>query len=341
MRGAMRLSVNTVAVQLIIRAGIDSVRLLAQQMGISSPIALEPGIALGAVDATLYEMVGLFSTFANRGVMPKLHSVTRIETADGKPIADFSTPDPQAFPRILQEKHADMVRYLLQSVVDGGTGGRLRYLSGFNFPAAGKTGTTDNNSDGWFVGFTPDIVTGAWVGAEQPLVRWKSTRLGQGGATALPICGKFLKSVYDDPAFKDWQKNTFPALVGEAAVSFNCTDFIPSAGWLLDSLYALQNAPPDSLGEEERQLRIQKLKGLLRMGGYQDPDSTDVQETPVPDNGNEQGNRNGRKAPDDGLTDAQRRDSERIDRKNERLEKKRERQKKRKEFIDDVFGKGN
>ncbi|MBI5914066.1 MAG: transglycosylase domain-containing protein [Bacteroidetes bacterium] len=334
MRGGIRFSVNTTAVQLILRTGIDSVQTLAKRMGISSKIPHEPGIALGAVDATLYEMVRLFSVFANRGVLPKLYSLTRIETKDGKPIAEFNPPDPKSFTRVLQEQYADMVRYLLQSVVDGGTGGRLRYLSGFNFPhAAGKTGTTDNNSDGWFLGFTPNIVAGAWVGAEQPLVRWRSTRLGQGGATALPICGSFLKKVYDDPDFKTWTKNSFPALTGTAATAFNCPDRIYPIDWILDSIQYYEQVPADSISEEVRQARLQHLRDLLLESGYQNPDSTDAE---VPLDGEQGNNEDSR-----GNAVEQSKESGRIQRKNERLERKRERKEKRKEIIDGILGKGN
>jgi penicillin-binding protein 1A len=332
------MSVNTVAVQLIIRAGVDSVMQLAKKMGITAKIPREPGIALGSVDATLLEMVRLFSTFANRGVVPTTYSLTRIETDDGKPIAEFQPPDPKSFPRVLQAQHADMVRYLLQSVVDGGTGGRLRYMTNFIYPAAGKTGTTNNNSDGWFVGFTPNIAVGAWVGAELPLVRWRSTRMGQGGATALPVCGKFLTKVYNDPAFKDWQKNNFPPLQGAAAGAFSCPDYIPAGNSLLDSLYALENMHPDSMSAEERAEKILKIKELLRLGGYQDPDSTAVPEEGVPAEG-EQGQQENRRDRDVTLSNEQRRESERVQRHNERLERKRDRKKKRKEFFDDLLGK--
>lgn len=339
MMGGMRMSVNTTAVQLILHdsVGIDSVIALAKRMGIKSDIPREPGIALGAVDATLFEMVRLFSVFANRGVLPKMTMLTRIETKDGKPIAQFEPPDPRTFTRVLQEQHADMVRHLLQGVVDGGTGGRLRWLANSDFRflhAAGKTGTTDNNSDGWFMCFTPSVVVGAWVGAEQPLVRWRSTRLGQGGATALPIVGRFLKSTYDDPAFKEWTKQSFPPLIGPAAMAFGCPDRVEPRNWVLDSIAYYENLPADSIAEDIRQLNLQRLRALLPP-----PDSTSINSTdgPVDEESGEgeEGRRGGF------ISTSQSRESERIERKNERLEKKRERQKKRKEFIDGIFGKGN
>ena len=276
MRGGLRMSVNTVAVQLILKVGIDSVRMLARQMGISSDMPLEPGIALGSVDATLFEMVRLYSVFANHGTLPQLHALKRIETADGKAIAEFESPDPVTFPQVLKPQTADMVRYMLQSVIDGGTGGRLRYITDFRYPAAGKTGTTDNNSDGWFLCFTPDIVTGTWIGAEQPLVRWRSTRLGQGGVSALPISGKFLTAIYADSLFKDWRYHNFPELTGMPSGSFGCADFIPGYESLLDSISYYEMLPVDSISEEERQLRIQSIRDKMTRYGYGQSDSTAV-----------------------------------------------------------------
>ncbi len=339
MMGGMRMSVNTTAVQLIMHdsVGIDSVAALAKRMGISSKIAHEPGIALGAVDATLFEMVRLFSVFANRGVLPTITMLTRIETKDGKPIAEFNSPDPRSFPRILQEQHADMVRHLLQGVVDGGTGGRLRWLANSDFRflhAAGKTGTTDNNSDGWFLCFTPSIVVGAWVGAEQPLVRWRSTRLGQGGATALPIVGRFLKNTYNDPAFKNLTKQSFPPLTGPAAMAFGCPDKIAPRNWVLDSIAYYENLPLDSIAEDIRQINLQRLRAMLPP-----PDSTDMDADDPIEGGAPTGDA-GRKK-DGNLSTTQNKESERIQKKNERLEKKRDRKEKRKEFFDGLLGKGN
>jgi penicillin-binding protein 1A len=345
MMGGMRMSVNTTAVQLILHdsVGIDSVMALAKRMGITADIPREPGIALGAVDATLFEMVRLFSVFANRGVQPKLTMLSRIETKDGKPIAQFESPDPRSFTRILQEQHADMVRHLLQGVVDGGTGGRLRWLANSDFRflhAAGKTGTTDNNSDGWFLCFTPSIVVGSWVGAEQPLVRWRSTRLGQGGATALPIVGRFLKSTYDDPAFKAWTKESFPPLTGEAAMAFGCPDRFAPRDWLLDSIAYWENISLDSIAPEIRDINLARLRAMkATRDSIRNIDTTTFEiDLPLdePPTG-EEGQRDRRLSG----TGTRSEESERIQRQNEKLERKRERKEKRKEFFEGILGKGN
>ena len=202
MEGALSHSVNTVAAELIVRTGIDSVRQLAKAMGVTSYVPKAPAIALGAVEASLYDMVTVYGTLANRGYRPKLHYLDRIETADGKVLVSFDRPNPRSFPQVLEADQADMMIKMMESVVDSGTARRLRYEFGLYNELAGKTGTTQNNSDGWFIGFNPKIVAGAWVGAEWPQVHFRSTSLGQGSNSALPIFGQFMRKVYRDAKFK-------------------------------------------------------------------------------------------------------------------------------------------
>ena len=195
MRGALSKSVNVVAVSLLDEIGIDKVIAKAREMGITSKIPRELGIALGSADISLFEMVQAFSTFPNRGLVPELYYLTLVETADGRVLFEKPEPDRNKFKRALTEKNADVMNYLMQTVVDSGTAKRIRYINNLYYPLAGKTGTTNNNTDGWFIGYAPTLITGAWVGAEQPAVHWYSTYYGQGAATALPICGHFLSKV--------------------------------------------------------------------------------------------------------------------------------------------------
>ena len=162
MEGALSNSVNTVTVEIMMRTGMDSVRQLGQAMGIESRIPAVPSIALGAVEASLYEMTKVYGTFANRGRRPEWHYLDRIETADGTVLAEFDRPNPRRFPRVLEKPQADMMIRMLESVVDSGTARKLRYHYGLYNDLAGKTGTTQNQSDGWFMGFNPRLVAGAW-----------------------------------------------------------------------------------------------------------------------------------------------------------------------------------
>ncbi|MCB9294625.1 MAG: transglycosylase domain-containing protein [Lewinellaceae bacterium] len=202
MEGALAKSINSVTVEILMRTGIDSVRQLAEAMGVNGYVPKTPSIALGTAEASLADMVRVYGTFANRGVRPEMHYLDRIETADGDTLVRFERPDPRRFPAVLTEAHADMMIRMLESVVDSGTARALRYQFGLYNDLAGKTGTTQNQSDGWFIGFNPRLVAGVWVGAEMPQVHFRSLRLGQGSTSAMPIFGKFMRRVYRDPDFK-------------------------------------------------------------------------------------------------------------------------------------------
>ncbi len=213
MQGALRKSVNVIAIQVILEIGVDSVRNLARAMGITSPIPKEAGIAIGGVDLSLYEMTNAFATLANEGIRPELHWLTRIETPDGKTIAEIRPPNPKKFQRALSERHAQMITRMLEKVVrNGGTAQRMERQLDVDIDVAGKTGTSNDQKDGWFIGYTPDLAVGAWVGGENPQVRFRDTKLGQGSSTALPICSNFFNRVYQDKAFEKWEEHQFPHL---------------------------------------------------------------------------------------------------------------------------------
>jgi penicillin-binding protein 1A len=204
MRGALSESINTIAVQIIMDVGINEVVDLAKQMGLSGPIPKEPSIALGSLDASLSEMVTAYCTFANKGKKVTPYYLKTISNSKGEILFDFSKDRVEPEP-ILEEKQADLMLHMLKSVVDSGTAYRLRREINFPFEMAGKTGTTQKYSDGWFIGCMPNLVAGAWVGGEMPIIRFKNAQ-GQGSATALPIVGKFvyktLTSNLTDPRYK-------------------------------------------------------------------------------------------------------------------------------------------
>lgn len=227
MEGALSESVNAVSVSIIMRTGVDQVRQLAENMGLEGNIPREPSIALGTADASLYEMVQAYGTFANRGRRPTIHYLDRIETADGKVIVKFDRPNYNRFPQLIATNHADMMIKMMEAVVDSGTARRLRYQFGLGNNIAGKTGTTQNNSDGWFIGFTPKLVAGAWVGAEMPQVHFRTTYYGQGGYSALPIWGRFMKKVNSDAQLKNWRWGQFPAPADSVTALMQCPHFLP------------------------------------------------------------------------------------------------------------------
>lgn len=170
------------------------VRLL-HSFGLKNYIDPVVSVCLGTPDVSVGEMVSGYTTFANKGIRVEPLYVTRIEDSYGNTLASFA-PQMQ---EVLTEDATYKILDMLRSVVDGGTGSRLRARYGIRAPMGGKTGTTQNNSDGWFMGFTPRLVSGCWVGGEDPPVHFDQLRDGQGASTGLPIYGLFMKKVYADP----------------------------------------------------------------------------------------------------------------------------------------------
>ncbi len=165
-----------------------------RSFGIKGRIDPVVSLCLGPCDISVAEMVSGYSTFANRGIKVDPLYVTRIEDPHGNIIASF-TPDVS---EVLSESSSYKMLDMLRSVIDGGTGGRLRFRHGIKAPMGGKTGTTQRNSDGWFMGFTPSLVTGVWVGGEDRDIHFDGMFYGQAASMALPVYGLFMKKVYAD-----------------------------------------------------------------------------------------------------------------------------------------------
>ncbi|MEA3317865.1 MAG: penicillin-binding transpeptidase domain-containing protein, partial [Bacteroidota bacterium] len=187
-------SVNWISAWLIKQFNPQSVINLMKKMGIRSKIDPVPSIFLGTSDITLYEMVSAYCTFANKGVHPNPLMITRIEDKNGNVLSKFKTTKTEA----ISEKTAYLMTNLLQGVVRRGTGIRLRYKYELMSEIGAKTGTTQNQSDGWFMGITPNLVSGSWVGGEDRGIHFKGISLGQGANMALPIWALYMKQVYED-----------------------------------------------------------------------------------------------------------------------------------------------
>jgi len=218
---ALAQSNNWISAYLMNQFGPNAVIAQARRMGVESPIDAVPAICLGVCDLKLIEMVGAMSTFANQGVYIKPMFITRIEDKNGNVIQRFSPEESEAMSELTAYKMIE----LMKGVVQSGTGIRLRSLYGFNNPIAGKTGTTQKNSDGYFMGITPDLTTGVWVGAEDRSVHFRSTKLGQGSHTALPIWALYMKKVYADKSLNiskgDFTKPNIPGV----DLNFDCNRY--------------------------------------------------------------------------------------------------------------------
>ncbi|MDN5351083.1 MAG: penicillin-binding protein [Bacteroidales bacterium] len=220
LKWALANSNNWISAYLIKRFSPQAVIQLARKMGVTSPIDPVPAIALGTPDLSLYEMVGAMNTFANQGVYVKPIFITHIEDKNGNVIERFAPEKTE----VLDEVSAYKMIELMKGVVESGTGIRLRFKYGLNNPIAGKTGTTQNQSDGWFMGITPDLTTGIWVGAEDRSVHFRTIKLGQGANMALPIWALYMQKVYNDPALGISQGD-FKMPLADISIEFDCDKY--------------------------------------------------------------------------------------------------------------------
>jgi penicillin-binding protein 1A len=248
LKRALANSINTISAKLIDKTGPEAVVEMTHKLGVTSEIPVQPSIALGAVDITVHDMVAAYSTFANKGVYIKPQFIAKIEDKNGAVIYE---PIPESHD-VLNPDIAYAVIKLLEGVTEGGSGERLRTEGGgsgdnrwtgypymFKNPIAGKTGTTQNQSDGWFIGMVPNLVTGVWVGCEDRSARFKSITYGQGATAALPVWGYFMEKCYED---KDLQISKDPFEKPENfAIKVDCWEPVKAA------------KPVDSLNIEEEQ----------------------------------------------------------------------------------------
>jgi penicillin-binding protein 1A len=207
LKKALANSINTVSAKLMDKVGPEAVVSLTKKLGVKSEIPAQPSIALGAVEITVEDMVAAYSTFANQGVYVKPQFIARIEDKNGVVLYE---PVPETHD-VLNKDIAYAVIKLLEGVTEEGSGVRLRTQGGgsgdnrwtgypymFTNEIAGKTGTSQNQSDGWFIGMVPNLVTGVWVGCEDRSARFKGITYGQGATAALPIWGYMMKKCYED-----------------------------------------------------------------------------------------------------------------------------------------------
>ncbi len=215
-------SVNQVSAWVMKQFNPQSVADVMKKMGVYSPIDPVPSMFLGTSDITLYEMIGAYGTFANKGVYTQPIFVTRIEDRHGKVISTFRPEKHDA----IDEETAFLMIDLMRGVVEHGSGGRLRWnpvYGGFKGQIAAKTGTTQNHSDGWFIGLTPQLVNGSWTGAELRSIHFEDLHTGQGANMALPEWGYFMRKVYADQSlpYRDDTEFVRPA---NFSVIVNCDD---------------------------------------------------------------------------------------------------------------------
>ncbi len=221
--GALNKSINVIAVDVGVKAGIKNVIKLSKEAGFKGPISEEPGICLGAFDATLRELVGAYTIFFNRGESLKVEMVTHITDRFGNIILD--NRDKKSKPiQILDTTTADIMNQLLKGVVERGTGSNAKWTYAPYWDLAGKTGTSQNYADGWFVGYSPDLLAASWIGLSSPKLHFRSSIYGQSNMTALPIWGEFFRKLDKDPndLYLEFRKSRFTKPNSTVLEMLNC-----------------------------------------------------------------------------------------------------------------------
>jgi penicillin-binding protein 1A len=217
---ALATSNNWISGHLVNRFSPQAVVKIARNMGVTSYLDPVPSLVLGSSDLTLYEMVGAMNTFTNKGVYIEPIFITRIEDKSGNVLETFIPKQHEA----MSEETAYLMLDLMKGVVEFGTGMRLRFKYKFDNPVAGKTGTTNNHSDGWFMGLVPQLTTGVWVGCEDRAAHFRSLNLGQGANMALPIWAIYMRKILDDPSL-GFTKNDFEKPLQPLSVETDCAKY--------------------------------------------------------------------------------------------------------------------
>jgi len=222
LRQAMARSINSISAQLIDQVKPQNVVDFARRLGITTPLAAVPSLCLGTSDVNLHDMVAAYSSFVNLGIYTKPYFITRIEDKNGNVIETFVPQTRQA----TDEKTAYKMIYMLQGGVEeeGGTSRNLSFTLKKDNEIGGKTGTTDNASDGWYIGITHNLVTGVWVGGDERSIHFPSWYFGQGGRTARPIWDKYMVKVYEDPE-TGYGKGLFRRPSGALDMTLNCNAY--------------------------------------------------------------------------------------------------------------------
>ena len=207
MEGALSKSINTVAVEVLMQTGISKVVDLAKRMGVKSELPQYPSLALGTASISLEEMVCVYAEIVNGGKKVNPYYLKSIESNKGVMLEKFVNNQPRE--QLASPENCHIITQMLKSVVNEGTGSAIRTEWGIDSEFAGKTGTTQDQADGWFIGMTPTLVAGAWVGGEDPSIHFRTLGTGAGGHTALPIVGQFFSQILHNSKYQAMRKSTF------------------------------------------------------------------------------------------------------------------------------------
>ncbi len=221
LRKALGHSLNYVMAYVMREVKPEPVVAQIKKMGLTGDVPPYPSICLGTFSASVFDMTGAYSVFANHGFWNEPSYLLRIEDKNGNVLYEHKPKGVQA----MNEQTAYVMTYMLKGVIEDGTGSRMTYRYGLTNPIGGKTGTTQNNSDGWFIGITPQLVTGVWTGCEDPDIHFRSTSLGEGANTALPIFAGYMKRVYANPSLGIKKSVDFDPTKAPLTITLDCNQY--------------------------------------------------------------------------------------------------------------------
>jgi len=264
MEGALSQSVNTVTVDILMKTGVENVISTARELGLKTDLPNVPSLALGVASVSLKNLLFAYATLLNEGNRTEPFYLRSIASSENIILEEFERPQPQKTE--LNPVNCRIVRHMMETAIQEGTGTKIRSV--YNIPGdfAGKTGTTQNHSDGWFVGLTPKLVSGCWVGAEVPGVHFRTLYYGQGAYMALPIVGKFYHKLYQDPRYEQLKNARFPDLNKQLLADLNIPPYkemlkMEKRDNLLDKLFA-GKSKEEKLKEKQAQKKEKEKKGL-------------------------------------------------------------------------------
>lgn len=261
MEGALANSVNTVSVKVLERTGIAPTIDLAHSLGIEKDIPEVPSIALGTPQVSPLEMATVYCAFANGGYRVDPWFVQRIEDAEGRLLWEY---EPERKTPAIREATADMILHMMKSVANEGTARSLRSVYGLRNDLAGKTGTTQSNADGWFMGVMPGLVTATWVGADYPVVHFRTTAEGQGARSALPVFARFVQGINNDSGLRTDYSGRLRSPSEETLRNLDCDMFKEDIGfwtWLFGKKKKEEDPETRDFGEDEQE---EKKPGLFK-----------------------------------------------------------------------------
>lgn len=256
---ALSQSMNTIAVKVLMDTGIGNVVSQAQAMGIESKLPRVPSIALGTASLSIDELAGAYTSYVNNSRPNKVYYISKIEDGQGNLLVEFK-PEENKQRAAYSENTRQVMVEMMKSTVNSGTATRLRTTYGLRNAIAGKTGTTQNNKDGWFVGITPKLVTVTWVGSDDHRIGFRNTSIGQGANSALPIFGKMMQKMNSDKDFKEITGAQFPPTSSRIAAIMQCDTTQKES--FLERIFT--KADKGRKHKPRRQSRKKKKKGFFQ-----------------------------------------------------------------------------